>query len=116
MRAKFFVLLSAVSLGVSGCSTYSSTTERPPLIDITSDKDPATYLGCLEPAFAEIWPQSKTMRDGTASVVMVPVGGNVPVTVHVTGQASGSRVQYRQQNDLNVANFKKGRNAVVACK
>lgn len=116
VRTTISFVIFGIAFTASGCASYSSTSERPPLVDISSDKDPATYLGCLEPAFVEIWPQAKTIRDGAASVVMVAVGSNVPVTVRIESEGDGSRVQYRQLHDLNFSNFKKARNAVIACK
>ena len=106
------------AVALSGCamqSTYEQIKDREPAIVLTSGKAPDVYLGCLAPRFAEIWPTAVTLKDGDSTVITVTVG-QVIATATMKPQGSGTLVEYRQWNDMNVANFKRARSAVSACK
>lgn len=111
-----------LSLGIAAaallasCASYDQLREREPAIAFHSEKTPDEYLGCITPAFAQIWPATTNLRDGDAWVVAVPHGGSYLATVTIRSAGSGSDVEYRQLNNLTKFEFGRARAAVPACK
>lgn len=113
---KKFVLAVVTACTVAGCSTYESIKDRPVSIEVSSNKSADEYIGCIAPAFIQLWPQSTTVQDGNSRVVTGRVQGTMSATVTVRAQGEGSTAEYRQINNLNVGNFKKARAAVADCR
>lgn len=96
-------------------STYDQIKERPPAIEFHTGKSADDYLGCIAPRFAEIWPTTNTVRDGSSWVVTVPLS-QIVATVTIVPAEDGAHVSYRQMNDMTRFNFGKGRTAVESCR
>lgn len=114
---KTILPLAAVA-ALFGCvmhSTYSSIQERDPAIAFQTEKSVDEYLSCLHPRMVDIWPSTSLVNDGDAKV-LTAAEPQMLAAVTIRPSGSGAAVEYRQINDMTVANFGRAREAVNACR
>lgn len=111
---KLALSMATVAL-ISGCASYSQLRDRDPAISIESAKSAEEYLGCITPAFAEIWPTTTNLRDGDLWIVAVPHGVSYLATVTIRPNQHGAVAEYRQLNNITKFAFGRAREAVRSC-
>lgn len=111
-------ILTLAAMLLSGCvmhSTYSSIQQRAPAIAFQTDKSAVEYLACLHPRLIDIWPSTSLVNDGDAKV-LTSAEPQMLATATIRPDGDGAAVEYRQANDMTVANYGRAREAVNACR
>lgn len=85
-------------LALAGCATYSELQQRPADYTAQTEKAPQAFIDCLLPKIVDMQSDAHAMRDGDATVIVMPIsghGGHLAATISASPISSGSRVELR---------------------
>lgn len=107
----------AAALLLPGCATYSEMQATAPVLELTTDKTPDAYAGCVAPKFMDIWGgMVSVIPDGESTVVTVGDGGAMFATLTATPNGSGTHAVMREMGGPRIGTtFDRARVAAQSC-
>lgn len=91
-------MLVVLAVGLAGCASYSELQKEEPEFSADTTKTPQEFTECVLPRWVDIMPGAHAMKDGDATVIVVPMDGTAGATaVTLTAKPTdkGSRVELR---------------------